>query len=1288
VNSRPALRLRTLGELRLSSTDGELLPGRRKELALLAYLARRAPRVVRRDELIGLLWDERDEVHARQSLRQALLRLRRAVGDGLVVTRESAQLLDGVVELDSRAFETESREGRAADAIQRWDGDFLLGAEDAGGEAYRNWVEGERATLRRLLSASYEQLLVAAAEAGDRNVAATMAERWRDLFPDDEPPAVLQRLRQQGGLEIHTVPTTADTPGSAALFTPDLVGRDAARRELATAWRTVLSGGSETVVVEGSEGMGKTLLCDRFLDTLPLRGESLGALVLRARAREERAGVPWECAREMLSALSRAPGLGGASSGALAESCRLIPTLAERFTGLAQPSGDDRTLRGAVTELLAVVAEELPVVIFVDDLVYADAESQEFVLALARHLPSRILLLVTARPESHSPSAPLAELWQRPGVRRLVLRPLNEEEIVTLVHSMVALQEKDARTLAGRLHADTGGNPFFVAETVSAMVDEGHLTPDARGIWRLTDALAGQSLPLSSGARDAVGRRFTRLRTDAQRLAAAAATVKEPMALDVLGAESGLAPDRFDAALDELIVRHLLRPVRSSTGQPNTFEFAHPLIRRFARDQLLLARSPHGGRQSRRWWRNPRRVIATAVAVAAVGVVGAKTLRPLAAGWGPFAPPVIAVGSIEPLGGADTLGVTGAIGDMLATNLARVPELRVVSTARMYEVMAQSRTKSDEPAAWVAAARGAGAGELLEGGIHHAPNGLRLDLRRVDLRSGAVLAAYTVEGTNAFDLVDRATSQVAAAFGRPVGDLPVRDVTTQSVVAYRFYEEGLRSFAMADYRSARRLFDAAVTEDSGFAMAAHYASLTRLEQHEPVLLATQQRLMRLADRASDRDRLLMRGAWLELATAPEIVAVAETLAIRYPTEPDGHYLLGMARVNSGDAIGALPHFRRVVAMDSLGLRGSQPRCRACDAFSQIVRSYQFADSAAAAERVAREWLRLQPQSARPWQALAGVLEMQSHFEEALAAHRSAVSISPGHPYDALQPARVRIQMGDYAEADDRLRELARDGARNVQVDALWFLTISLREQGRLREALETITSMERLGPWGSAGPQLRAQILLEMGRPADAAVVFDSVARASYPGAPGQLARHRSWNLTHFASALAAAGDTGRLTALADTLQRWGQLSAYGRDWRLHHHVRGLLLVTRGDLEEAAAEFRRAMYSPTLGYTRTNLELAEVLLRLQRPNEAVVLLQAALRGGVEGSSLYVTRTELHEALGRAWEAAGRPDSAAVQHTYVVKAWRTADSQFYARRDSVRMRLTADERVRRGGTGRG
>jgi hypothetical protein len=78
---------------------------------------------------------------------------------------------------------------------------------------------------------------------------------------------------------------------------------------------------------------------------------------------------------------------------------------------------------------------------------------------------------------------------------------------------------------------------------------------------------------------------------------------------------------------------------------------------------------------------------------------------------------------------------------------------------------------------------------------------------------------------------------------------------------------------------------------------------------------------------------------------------------------------------------------------------------------------------------------------------------------------------------------------------------------------------------------------------------------------------------------------------------------------------------------------------------------------------------------LGRPSEAVAVLQSALRGGIEGSSLYVTQTELHEALGGAWEAAGRLDSAVVQYRHVVAAWRDADPGFRARRDSVRSRLT-------------
>ena len=63
-----------------------------------------------------------------------------------------------------------------------------------------------------------------------------------------------------------------------------------------------------------------------------------------------------------------------------------------------------------------------------------------------------------------------------------------------------------------------------------------------------------------------------------------------------------------------------------------------------------------------------------------------------------------------------------------------------------------------------------------------------------------------------------------------------------------------------------------------------------------------------------------------------------------------------------------------------------------------------------------------------------------------------------------------------------------------------------------------------------------------------------------------------------------------------------------------------------------ATSFRQAIYSPNLGYTRTNLELGRAPLRVGRASEAVGTLQSALRGYSDGSNLYASRTELHEAL--------------------------------------------------------
>ena len=155
---------------------------------------------------------------------------------------------------------------------------------------------------------------------------------------------------------------------------------------------------------------------------------------------------------------------------------------------------------------------------------------------------------------------------------------------------------------------------------------------------------------------------------------------------------------------------------------------------------------------------------------------------------------------------------------------------------------------------------------------------------------------------------------------------------------------------------------------------------------------------------------------------------------------------------------------------------------------------------------------------------------------------------------------------------------------------------------------------------------LEAQILLELGRPRAAAALFDSIAhgREELDSEP-TAARRAAWNLTHSAGARAAAGDTAGLRRLIDSVQSLGAASGFGRDKRLHHYVRGLMLAARHDDEGAVTELRQAIVSRNFGYTRTNYELARALLRLGRPAEAVDALQPALRGSVESSNLYVTR---------------------------------------------------------------
>jgi DNA-binding SARP family transcriptional activator len=136
----------------------------KKARALLAYLALAPGRPHSREQLAALLWGDRVEAHARNSLRQTLFGLRRALPTTppcLELTADSVSLRSAAVDVDATAFErlaaTGTDEGlTAAAALYR--GDLLAGLSvpDPG---FEEWLSRERDRFRRLVVATLARLL-------------------------------------------------------------------------------------------------------------------------------------------------------------------------------------------------------------------------------------------------------------------------------------------------------------------------------------------------------------------------------------------------------------------------------------------------------------------------------------------------------------------------------------------------------------------------------------------------------------------------------------------------------------------------------------------------------------------------------------------------------------------------------------------------------------------------------------------------------------------------------------------------------------------------------------------------------------------------------------------------------------------------------------------------------------------------------------------------------------------------------------------------------------------------
>src|SRR3989440_4544623 len=452
--------------------------------------------------------------------------------------------------------------------------------QEAGGE-----LDQARSTLIRwlgldpLAEEAYRRLMRVQLALGDPSAAlqvyvtcrARLAEELQ-VEPSPDTVALAEYIRATAAARRGNSParpSTATMAGSrltGELVAP-LVGRAAAFSQLVGRYQQARLGQPQAVLIEGEAGVGKTRLAREFLAWV----KAQGADALRGQAFEMGGRLPYqpliEAIRPRLEEENAPEDL--LEDLWLAELSRLLPELRMRYPDLPAPSRDELTTKvrlfEAVARLLDALAQRAPLVLLLDDLHWGDGASPDLVRYLGRHWKghgSRVLLLSTVRSEGlelNPPlSAELADLGRALQVTQGTLQTLNQAETIQLVQA-IAREEVTARTSSARpgispaqerekplvalgdfLFAHTGGQPFYLLETLKMLREREWLIPRlaADGSWRLelaVDMIAAVAQEgsrrelLPPSVRAMIQARLAKLSAAARQLVMAAAGLGNPV---------------------------------------------------------------------------------------------------------------------------------------------------------------------------------------------------------------------------------------------------------------------------------------------------------------------------------------------------------------------------------------------------------------------------------------------------------------------------------------------------------------------------------------------------------------------------------------------------------------------------------------------------------------------------------------------------------------------------------------------------------------------------------------
>ena len=600
------------------------LPSTTKSRSLLAYLLLHRDVPLSRETLTEMFWPGRPPHRARRSLSTALWRIRRSFAplDPLQCDRQFVHLAyPGEVQVDVEMFEKNIQRAIDVESLQAavalYRGDFLPSFYEDWVVQQRGWVQAQfqdallqlmaayenrndhlhvLATAQQVLSldkcneAAHRAAMRAYAGMGQRTEALAQYRRCQDTLARElgvEPSAKTQAqyqqlLNRESSATVHpiaistpTTPPLACPPSSTSNFPSPLVGRDKHLAYLLTRWREAEEGHGKIVFLRGEAGIGKTRLLATLADAVRHERSSV---IISVQCYEYERGEPYGALVEITQEAIAAGGehlIQTISPWHLASLTQLVPKLRSRLPAdMTHPtvSAEQKHLLQAITRLLIALARQSPLLLLLDDLQWAHRSMLAWLPALSRNISTEPMLIVGAyRIEEVVPSDLLSriifDLGKTGDAESLTLERLSTRYISQWLPGL------DASVLE-RIHRHTEGNPFFILETIRALMERGHLRME-NGTYHLQEDEFAPPLPDS--VRQAVEIRLDRLTPAARQGLSAAAVLGRVFDLDVWIQTWMQDEERALEVLDELLRSHLIQEGKGAFARDYAFE--HHLVR-------------------------------------------------------------------------------------------------------------------------------------------------------------------------------------------------------------------------------------------------------------------------------------------------------------------------------------------------------------------------------------------------------------------------------------------------------------------------------------------------------------------------------------------------------------------------------------------------------------------------------------------------------------------------------------------------------------------------------------